>query len=95
MPKFKATYVPRGVDIRHEAPDPQGSTYRTFSAPSNRKALQKSRVIEPDNVRLRKIERVDGGRDSTIYEIEVREPKRADGEDSMFCILKYPTSLAS
>lgn len=93
MPSFEATYSPRGIDVRPGIPDPEGSTHFKFSAPSYREAVRRAKINNPDDSRLRKIIRVDGSRESTIYEIAVTEGKRRDGEDFSFGVVKAPAGV--
>jgi len=95
MPNFRATYTPNGIDIHSGTPDPRGSNYTEFSAPSYTEAVKRALVDNQDGFRLRRVIRVDGSRETTIYEITVREGERPDGEDFMFSLLKCPRTRAS
>jgi len=93
MPTFEAAYTPKGIDVLPGIPDPIDSTYCKFSAPSYIEAVKRAHVKIIDGFRLRKIKRVDGNRETTIYEIAVEEAKRPDGEDFSFGIVKAPAGV--
>lgn len=95
MPNFKATYTPNGIDIHSWTPDPRGSNYIEFSAQSDTKAVQRALADNRDGFRLRRVVRVGGSRETTIYEITVREGERSDGDDFMLSFLKYPRGHAT
>ncbi len=93
MPIFKATYTPKGTNIRSSDPDPTGSTHYRFSAKTYVDAVRKAGVNLPEDFSFRRVERVDGGRNTIIYDREMHWGQREDQEDSSFGVVVTPPGV--